>query len=74
MTAIRTETVVLSEVLCQLPDVAPDVRGLLGERLVHAMELVPRRPLDPAAQATVDAGYLEPDPDVWFADLEARGA
>ncbi|MFF1341076.1 hypothetical protein ACFVYT_24685 [Streptomyces sp. NPDC058290] len=57
----RMETTVLSAALCD-----PEAISQLGAPLVRALGLAP---VDPDFAATVEAKFLEPDPDAWFASL-----
>lgn len=64
MTA-RTETVVLSQLLSDLPTAEPRIQATIAAPLLRALDLVPRQP-DPDFAATLAAGHVE-DVDTWAA-------
>lgn len=62
MTAARTETVVLSQMLSDLPAAAPAIQQTVGGPLLRALHLVPRIPAwisDPALRADILAGFVD---------------
>lgn len=65
MTLMRTETAVVSELLCDLPDLPPADKQAMGAALVRALRLIAP---DPNYADTVAAGYVE-DLDAYTARL-----
>lgn len=69
MTLMRTETAIRSELLCDLPDLAPDRKQAMGAALVRALRLLSP---DPDFAATEAADFTESLDD--WADRVLGGA
>lgn len=58
----RTETVLLSELLADLPKAQPEVAAQVAGPLLRALDLVPRVPVwvtDPGLRADIAAGFVD---------------